>query len=207
MAAEPIALTGDYSAVLLDEAEFVPLFRQYRPRVFANTLELLPGQLMSEVEKKAVQDLSRRMGTPYRLNLGIYHAGQFIGWSFGAQADGDTFSMITCRLVAQRRIWPQPWASCLPMVTRRIRPAVPMNSCFSAQTGHWLTTRLPEDAIALSKSILSELSLERRCGSLRRRLLCSFSRPRRYSCFRTRLGSSAMRRLAFVPTAYGKERP
>ncbi len=64
MSAEPIALIGDYSAVLLDEEEFVPLFRQYRPRVFANTLEVFPGQLMSEGEKKAVQDLSRRLGTP-----------------------------------------------------------------------------------------------------------------------------------------------
>jgi GNAT superfamily N-acetyltransferase len=94
MSAEPIALIGDYSAVLLDEEEFAPLFRQYRPRVFANTLKVFPGQLMSEGEKKAVQDLSRRLGTLYRLNLGIYHDGQFIGWSFGVQADEDRFSMI-----------------------------------------------------------------------------------------------------------------
>jgi GNAT superfamily N-acetyltransferase len=94
MATEPTALIGDYSTVILDDEEFVPLFRQYRPQVFADTLEVFPDLLLSEGEKSAVQNLSRRMGTPYRLNLGIYRDGQFVGWSFGVQASGDTFSMI-----------------------------------------------------------------------------------------------------------------
>jgi len=94
MATEPTALIGDYSTVILDDEEFVSLFRQYRPQVFADTLEVFPDLLLSEGEKSAVQNLSRRMGTPYRLNLGIYRDGQFVGWSFGVQASGDTFSMI-----------------------------------------------------------------------------------------------------------------
>ena len=94
MATEPTALIGDYSTVILDDEEFVPLFRQYRPQVFADTLEVFPDLLLSEGEKSAVQNLSRRMGTPYRLNLGIYRDGQFVGWSFGVQASGDTFSMM-----------------------------------------------------------------------------------------------------------------
>ena len=61
MAAEPIPLVGDYVAALLDDEEFVPLFRQYRPQVFANRLEVFPRGLLSESEKAAVQSLSQRM--------------------------------------------------------------------------------------------------------------------------------------------------
>ena len=84
--------------------------------MFANTLKVFPGQLMSEGENKAVQDLSRRLGTLYRLNLGIYHDGQFIGWSFGVQADGDRFSMINTGILPDHQgkgvytaLLPQLW--------------------------------------------------------------------------------------------------
>ena len=41
---EPTALIGDYSTVILDDEEFVPLFRQYRPQVFVDTLEVFPDR-------------------------------------------------------------------------------------------------------------------------------------------------------------------
>ena len=96
MSAEPIALIGDYSAwyslmKMLSRCFFVSIGLA----CLLNTLEVFPGQLMSEGEKKAVQRSVPPLGQLlYQLNLGIYHDGQFIGWSFGVQADGDRFSMI-----------------------------------------------------------------------------------------------------------------
>ena len=103
MAAEPIPLMGDYVTALLDDEEFVPLFRQYRPQVFANRLEVFPSGLLSKGEQAAVQNLSQRMGTWYRLNIGIYHKKQFVGWSFGYEATADTFWMINTGILPEHQ--------------------------------------------------------------------------------------------------------
>jgi len=39
------------------------------------------------------------MGTPYRLNVGIYQKREFVGWSTGVQSDADTYHMINTGLL------------------------------------------------------------------------------------------------------------
>ena len=83
MSAREGVLFGNYTIRVLDDTEFSPLFRQYRPIIFQTMLDFDVQQALSMEEKTATARLRARMGTPFRLNVGIYHNQEFIGWSFG----------------------------------------------------------------------------------------------------------------------------
>lgn len=93
MPADLSPLLGDYSLAILPDEEFVPLFRKHRPQVFADAFEVRPG-FLPEAEKSAQRALAERMGSLYRLHVGLYRAGEFVGWSTGVQADAERYYMI-----------------------------------------------------------------------------------------------------------------
>jgi hypothetical protein len=64
---------GNYTFKVLDNAEFGPLFRQYHPLIFQTMLDFDIQQALSLEEHTATARLRERMGTPFRLNLGLYH--------------------------------------------------------------------------------------------------------------------------------------
>jgi hypothetical protein len=48
-------------------------------------------QALSVEEHTATARLRERMGTPFRLHIGIYHHQEFIGWSFGRQESAERY--------------------------------------------------------------------------------------------------------------------
>jgi hypothetical protein len=94
MIAQDSVLFGNYMMRVLDDAEFDPLFRQYRPLLFQTLLDFDVQQALSMEEHTATARLRERMGTPFRLNMGIYHYQEFIGWSFGRQESAEKYYMV-----------------------------------------------------------------------------------------------------------------
>jgi hypothetical protein len=78
-------LFDNYTFRILDDAEFDPLFRQYRPLITATTR------------------LRERMGLPFRLNIGLYHHQEFIGWSFGIQESAEKYYMVNTGIFPQHQ--------------------------------------------------------------------------------------------------------
>jgi GNAT superfamily N-acetyltransferase len=99
MLAQDSVLFGSYTLKVLDNAEFGPLFRQYRPLIFQTMLDFDIQQALSIEEHTATARLRERMGTPFRLNIGIYHHQEFIGWSFGRQESAEKYYMVNTGLL------------------------------------------------------------------------------------------------------------
>jgi hypothetical protein len=103
MMAQESLLLGNYTVKVLDNAEFFPLFHHYRPLVFQNTLDFHVQEALSTEEQAAIARLRERMGTPFRLNLGIFHHQEFIGWSFGVQESAERYYMVNTGMLPQHQ--------------------------------------------------------------------------------------------------------
>jgi GNAT superfamily N-acetyltransferase len=103
MIAEGSILFGNYSLRILEAAEFGPLFREYRPVIFRNMLDFDVRQALSIQEQTATAQLRERMGTPFRLNVGIYHNREFIGWSYGIQESAEKFYMVNSAILPEHQ--------------------------------------------------------------------------------------------------------
>jgi hypothetical protein len=96
-------LFGNYTIRVLEDTEFSPLFRQYRPIIFQTMLDFDVQQALSMEEKTATARLRARMGRPFRLNVGIYHNQEFIGWSFGIQESAEKYYMVNTAMFPQHQ--------------------------------------------------------------------------------------------------------
>jgi GNAT superfamily N-acetyltransferase len=103
MLAQDSVLFGNYTLRVLDNAEFGPLFRQYRPSIFQTMLDFDVQQALSMEEHAATARLRERMGAPFRLNIGIYHHQEFIGWSFGRQESAEKYYMVNTAIFPQHQ--------------------------------------------------------------------------------------------------------
>jgi GNAT superfamily N-acetyltransferase len=103
MLAQDSVLLGNYTLRVLDNAEFGPLFRQYRPLIFQTMLDFDVQQALSLEEQTATARLRERMGTPFRLNIGLYHHQEFIGWSFGIQESAEKYYMVNTGILPQHQ--------------------------------------------------------------------------------------------------------
>ena len=103
MLAQDSVLFGNYTLRVLDNAEFDQLFRQYRPLVFQTMLNFDVQQALSIEEQTATARLRERLGTPFRLNIGLYHHQEFIGWSFGIQESAEKYYMVNTGILPQHQ--------------------------------------------------------------------------------------------------------
>jgi hypothetical protein len=103
MTVQESVLFGHYTLRALDEAEFGPLFRQYRPLLFQTMLDFDVQQALTREEQTATARLRERMGTPFRLNIGLYHHQEFIGWSFGRQESAEKYMMVNTAILPQHQ--------------------------------------------------------------------------------------------------------
>jgi ribosomal protein S18 acetylase RimI-like enzyme len=88
----------------LSTAEFGKLFDEYAPKIFdANELILRPYTVISEDEKKKIEELRKPFDATFRLNLGMYVDGEFAGWSWGFQDSGDSYYMVNSAVLEKFR--------------------------------------------------------------------------------------------------------
>jgi GNAT superfamily N-acetyltransferase len=96
-------LFGDYTVRSMEDQEFGPLIRQYRPVVFDRSLSFNVQEALSAEETEAVALLRARTGTPYRLILGIFHREEFVGWSFGRQDGHERYNMVNTGILPEHQ--------------------------------------------------------------------------------------------------------
>lgn len=82
-----------YTFKIIDGKELSIYFKNKRQEYFTNEVDIDTQSFYSEVELEKQQMLHERMGKLYRLNIGIYHSNEMIGWSFGFQTNATTFYM------------------------------------------------------------------------------------------------------------------
>ena len=103
MIAQDSVLFGNYTLRVMDDAGFDPLYREYRPIIFPTLLGFDVQQALSMEEQTATARLRERMGTPFRLNVAIYHNQEFIGWSFGRQESAEKYYMVSTAILPQHQ--------------------------------------------------------------------------------------------------------
>lgn len=67
----------------------------HEPLIFPNRFDINVQGALSAAEREATNSLSKNLGEPYELRLGLFHGQEMIGWSYGIQVTADTFRMAT----------------------------------------------------------------------------------------------------------------
>ena len=99
-----MALKEGYSIREMDAPEFFPLFKKHYDALFGTDHTFFPTSFYSEEENKKLKVLRERMGNTYQLHLGLFSpANEFIGFSFGAQEDEETFYMMASAVLPEYR--------------------------------------------------------------------------------------------------------
>lgn len=92
-----------YEIRILDNDSFDPLFKIHRPKIFDKHFSLDLQSLFSQNERDDVERLRGNLKSTYRLNLGLYFKGEFIGWSWGRQLDHTRFYMVNSAVYPEHR--------------------------------------------------------------------------------------------------------
>jgi len=93
-----------YAIRELSSEEFSPLYEKYREEVFADDHSYNKWSLLCEDELDKKNILSKNMGTPFRLFLGVFDvSNNFVGWSWGFQENSTTYYMCNSGVLADHR--------------------------------------------------------------------------------------------------------
>lgn len=100
----PAVLPYGFELRKLSAEEFRPLFQEYRPKLFGETLAFRQHEALSEQEQSAQKNLQSKMGNLYELYLALYYQGHLAGWSFGRQVDSEKFYMVNSAILPEHRL-------------------------------------------------------------------------------------------------------
>lgn len=90
-----IDIAGGYSIRAMEAEEFFPLFQLTYDAIFGDHHTFFPNQYFHPDERDKQARLKARLGNLFKLQLGLFsEAGEFVGYSFGAQETAETFYMI-----------------------------------------------------------------------------------------------------------------
>lgn len=97
-------MKNDFTIKELSEKEFMPLFEESAKTVFGHDHSYRVRDLLDDTELEKMQALDQRMGTPYRLHLGVFDKNnKFVGWSWGIQESSSTFYMVNSGVLEECR--------------------------------------------------------------------------------------------------------
>lgn len=77
---------------MLDD-DFWPLIEKNHRQVFQETIQFDWKEHAPKEDLEKFSELSKNLGKPYRLKLGIFLNDVFCGWSFGDQSTGESYYM------------------------------------------------------------------------------------------------------------------
>jgi GNAT superfamily N-acetyltransferase len=97
-------LVNGYTIKEMNAKEFFPLFGKIYQSLFGEDHTFFPDAYYSETENEKMEQLKKRMGDLYSLNLGLYSpSNEFVGFSFGAQETEETFYMMASAVLPEHR--------------------------------------------------------------------------------------------------------
>ena len=117
---DPIPLVDGYHAREITKEALLPFWRANAPVVFGPNRGVQTDRLLSEAEKDAAARLHENLGTPLRLDYGVYaDDGEMVGWSFGFQESRATFYMCNTGILAAHRRRGL-YSALLPVIMKRV---------------------------------------------------------------------------------------
>ena len=94
---------GDYGFRRIEWSDLAPFYEENRAKIFAGGLTFFPDAVMADVEREALNQLSKASQNNFRLNVGIYHGDDLVGWSFGWQQDAFRYYMTNTGILPEHQ--------------------------------------------------------------------------------------------------------
>ena len=97
-------LNNEFEIRELDTETFGPLWELHSKNIFQDnspTFRIRDTFTAEETEKWKI--LKAKLGTPFRVNLGLFHKENFVGWSWGFQESAETFYMCNSAVLPHYR--------------------------------------------------------------------------------------------------------
>lgn len=114
-------LIRGYSYQLLDWDEFLPLYKEYRPKVFSGTFMLRARDYAySQQELEALEPLANNMGSPVYNHFAVYKDDEFVAWSTGTQETASSYSMINSGVLPEHQ-GKGIYSALLPVIVKRVK--------------------------------------------------------------------------------------
>jgi ribosomal protein S18 acetylase RimI-like enzyme len=113
-------LLDGYTVRTMDFEELEPLLREHHPRVFSRRLDFDLDAALGAEEKAAIEALRNRLGSPFRLAVGVHRGDELVGWSFGVQESPERFYMINAGVLPEHQ-GRGIYSALLPRLLERIR--------------------------------------------------------------------------------------
>lgn len=97
-------LPAGYEIRQLSDEEFKKHWEQQATKIFDQNSQIFRlHSYLNEEEKTKAGILGSILGTAFHLNLGLYHKGEFVGWSAGHQESAETFYMRNSAVLPDHR--------------------------------------------------------------------------------------------------------
>jgi ribosomal protein S18 acetylase RimI-like enzyme len=97
-------LPDGYEIREIETTDFESLWERNRERFFDFQNLIFPVEkTLTPEDREKSSSLRKRMGDPYRLNLGLYFKGEFVGWAWGIQESSETFYMCNSAVFPEHR--------------------------------------------------------------------------------------------------------
>lgn len=86
-------LSNGYEIREMTDDDFWPLIEKHHMQVFQETIQFNWRDYAPKEDLEKTSELTKNMGQPYRLKLGVFLNEEFAGWSFGDQQSGESYYM------------------------------------------------------------------------------------------------------------------
>ena len=96
-------LSNEYRIEKMDIDTLWPLMQPLQSEIFKTNLRVPVYQLLSTAELDALKNLQHNMGSPFRINLGLFHENKLVGWSYGWQENRETYYMTNSAVLPEHR--------------------------------------------------------------------------------------------------------
>ena len=101
---EKFPLIAGYTYILLEHDDFLPLFKEYRPKVFEGTFALRARDYAySQEEVEKLESLRANAGTPLGNHFAVYQGNAFVGWSTGWQETESAYGMFNTGVLPEHQ--------------------------------------------------------------------------------------------------------
>lgn len=99
-----MTLPDGYEIKELSHEEFSPLWDKHAVEIFDDNSQIFRLYTwLSDDEREKADELAKNMGRFYKLRLGAFYKGEFVGWAAGHQESSETYYMRNSAILPQHR--------------------------------------------------------------------------------------------------------
>ena len=96
-----MSLPEPYRIERMDVDSLFLLIKPLQNTIFQTNLRVPVYQFLSSIELDKLKKLQENMGSPFRINLGLFCGQELVGWSYGWQENRETYYMTNSAVVPE----------------------------------------------------------------------------------------------------------